>query len=139
MSYEYFLQACENQMPQGVPTQKIIEIFEPYIVSRNAELHYLDLEFDTLNHCSIYIDLNEPTTDYITISRPCGIEAMVRCMYEVMQLGYFVFYEPDGHGMIALLPETQAHLMEGMVESLGAPVIASNWEEFYYLWENNRD
>lgn len=139
MSYEYYLQACENQAPQEIPTHKIVEIFEPYIVSRNTEFNYLDLVFDDLNHCSVYVDLGDPTTNGITISRPCGTEAMVRCMYEVMRLGYFVFFEPDGHGMITLLPETEAHLLEGMVESLGTPAVASSWEEFYSLWENNRD
>ena len=74
MSYEYYLHACEDQGEQEVPTQRIVEIFEP-----------------------------------------------------------------DGHAPITLLPETEAHLMEGMVESLGTPVVASSWEEFYQLWENNRN
>jgi hypothetical protein len=136
MSYEYYLQACENQGPQEVPTQTVIEIFEPYIVRRDPTC--LDLEFDELNNCSIFMNSDAPTTSGMMISRPCGTEALVRCMYEVMRLGYFVFYEPDGHGMIALTSETQMHLIEGMVESLGVPVVASSWEDFYHLWENNR-
>lgn len=50
MSYEYYLQCYENQEPQDISTQKILEIFEPYIVRSDAT--YLDLEFDELNHCS---------------------------------------------------------------------------------------
>jgi hypothetical protein len=137
MSYEYYLQACENQKPQEVPTQKILDIFDRYVVRRDPD--YLDLEFDDQNHCTIYMKTNEAMTDGMMISRPCGAEAMVRCLYEVMQLGYFVFYEPDGHASIILLPETEAHLMEGMIESLGEPVIAASWEDFYNLWKNNRE
>jgi hypothetical protein len=137
MSYEYYLQACENQGPQEVPTQKVLKIFEPYIVKRDSTC--LDLEFDIQNHCTIYLDTDAPMTDGMMISRPCGAEALVRCLYEVMQLGYFVFYEPDGDAPITLLPETEAHLMEGMVESLGAPAVAASWEEFYKLWKKNRE
>jgi hypothetical protein len=92
-----------------------------------------------MNQCTVYLEADGPFIDNMMISRPCGTEALVRCIYEVMRLGFFVFFEPDGHRPITLLPETEGHLLEGMVESMGAPAVAGSWEEFYELWEHNRD
>jgi|SRR5579859_7502959 len=135
MSYEYYLQACEDQAPQLISTDNILAVFAPYTVRKAPT--FIDLAFDEMNHCTIYLDTNETATDGMMISRPCGTEAFVRCIYEVMLLGFFVFFEPDGHQPITLLAETEGHLMEGMVESLGSPAVASSWEEFYALWQHN--
>jgi hypothetical protein len=95
MSYEYYLQACEDQGPQQVLTEPILAIFAPFIVKRDAT--YIDLEFDEMNQCTVYLETDGSTIDGLMISMPCGAEALVRCIYEVMRLGFFVFFEPDGH------------------------------------------
>ena len=63
---------------------------------------------------------------------------MTRCLFEVMQLGNFVFYEPDGKHMIALSAETEEHLPDDMVEALGKPLVTEEWEAFREAYKHNR-
>lgn len=84
MAYEYFLQSSENKEPQQVSIDRVLAVFAPFIVKRDAT--YIDLEFDEMNRCTVYLEMGGPGTDSLMISRPCGVEALVRCIYEVMRL-----------------------------------------------------
>lgn len=137
MSYDYFMQAHVHGEAQEIPTEKFLRIFEKYISQKDD--NYIDLYFDELNSCTVYMDTGEPTNSGITINRPCADERLIRCLYAVMQLGNFVFYEPDGKHMIALSIETEQHLPEDMVETLGKPLVAEGWEAFLEAYTNNRE
>ena len=135
MSYEYYLQAHLNGDSQGVPTERILAIFKDYIVAKSDT--YIDLKFSEGNSCSIYLATEEPFNSGFMISRPCG-DKLGDCLYEVMLLGNFVFFEPDGTHMIIINPDVEVHLPEDMIESLGKPVVASDRETFLELYGNNR-
>jgi hypothetical protein len=135
MAYEYFLQAHLNGDPQGIPTECILTIFKDYIVTKDDT--FIDLEFNEGNSCSIYLDTEEPYNSGVMISRPCG-DKLGECLYEVMLLGNFVFFEPDGIHVIIINPDVEVHLPKDMIESLGKPVIASGREAFLELYANNR-
>jgi len=136
MSYEYFLQAHLLGEDQPIATAGIVQIFAPYITHR--EETFIDLEFDDRNQCTVYFDQESPTTSHITISRPCGDQRLGVCLYEIMQLGNFVFFEPDGKRPILLTQDAIEHMPPDMIESLGNPVIARNKEEFLEFYFNNR-
>jgi hypothetical protein len=136
MSYDYFLQACLNTNPHQIPTERILAIFEPYIVNKRPD--YLEVEFEQNNHCTIFMDTEAPGNDCINVHRPCGGEPFVRCLYEIMQLGHVVFFELDGIKAITLSSEMGKHLLDGMLDSMGPPVVASSWKEFRQLWQDNR-
>ncbi|TDX00632.1 hypothetical protein [Dinghuibacter silviterrae] len=136
MSYEYFLQAHVKGAPQGIPTERILEVFKDYIVAK--EETFIDLEFSEGNSCSIYLETEEPNNSGFMISRPCG-DKLGECLYAVMLLGNFVFFEPDGFQMIVVAPDVEAHLPEDMVASLGKPVVATDLKSFLELYANNRE
>lgn len=136
MSYEYFLQAHLHGQDQPIATARIVEVFAPYITQR--EETFIELEFDDSNSCTIYLDQESPTTSQITISRPCADQRLGACLYEVMQLGNFVFFEPDGTHPILLTQGSLEHIPSDMIDSLGDPVIARNKEEFLEFYFNNR-
>ena len=135
MSYEYYLQAHLNQEAEEIQTEKILSIFREYIKKRGE--NFIDIEFDDANSCTIYIDTDEPTASHLMVSRPCGGK-LGECIYQVMQLGNFVFFEPDGKSAIILTEETSNHLPEDMIEALGPPLIAGNKEAFLELYATNR-
>jgi len=135
MAYEYFLQAHLHGDPQGVQTERILAIFKDYIVTKSDTS--IDLEFNEGNSCSIYLDTEEPNNSGFMISRPCG-DKLGECLYEVMLLGNFVFFEPDGIHMIVVDPEVELHLPKDMIESLGKPVVAPDRETFLELYAKNR-
>jgi hypothetical protein len=135
MSYEYFLQAHLNCEPQEIPTEKILAIFEKYITEKGDS--HIDLEFDQENSCTIYIDTVESAVNGFMVSRPCSGK-LVECLYQVMSLGNFVFFEPDGKSPIVLTENAKHHLPGDMIEALGEPSIAGNWDKFLELYENNR-
>jgi len=136
MSYEYFLQAHLLGENQPIATDKIVQVFAPYIADRGES--FLDLAFDDSNQCTIYLDLESPTTSHLTISRPCGDPRLGECLYEVMQLGNFVFFEPDGRHPILLTQSAIENMPPDMIDSLGEPVVARNKNEFLEFYFNNR-
>ena len=71
------------------------------------------------------------------VSRPCGAK-LGECLYEVMLLGNFVFFEPDGKYMITVTPSVEVHLPTDMIETLGKQVITKSQEDFLKLYHNNR-
>jgi hypothetical protein len=135
MSYEYFIQAHLHQDSQKIPTESILSIFKRYIVAKDKT--YIDLHFDESNRCTIYLDTEEPDNSGFMVSRPCGVK-LGECLYEVMLLGNFVFFEPDGKYMITVAPSVEAHLPADMIETLGKPVVAKSQEDFLKLYHNNR-
>lgn len=135
MSYEYFVQAHLNQDFQEISTERILSVFKKHITRQDAT--YIDLTFDEINGCTIYIDTQEPTTSGFTVSRPCGSKQLGVYLYEVMLLGNFVFYEPDGKHPIIINPTTAAHLPPDMMETLGEPAVADSLDAFLELYFNN--
>jgi hypothetical protein len=137
MSYDYFLQAYLHKDDQEISTEKILRIFERFITKK--EDGCIEVQFDDKNSCTVYMETEKPFIDNITINRPCSGEEFPRCLYEIMQLGNFIFFEPDGNYPIILNPETEEHLPEDMVESLGKPKVADGLESFSQLLANARD
>lgn len=135
MSYEYFLQAHLHQEAQKIPTEKILSIFKRYIVAKDESS--IDLQFDESNSCTIYLDTEEPGNSGFMVSRPCEAE-LGECLYEVMLLGNFAFFEPDGKHIITVSPSVEAHLPKDMMETLGKPVVGESQEDFLKLYTNNR-
>jgi hypothetical protein len=136
MSYEYFLQAHLHQDSQRIPTESILSIFRDYTTSKDDT--YIELQFDEENTCTIYIDTNDETVDHFMVSRPCYCRQLGECLYKVMLLGNFVFFEPDGKQPIIINPATESHLPVDMSEALGKPVVAKSLDDFLELYFNNR-
>lgn len=135
MSYEYILQAHIHQESQDIPTEQILQVFNDYIVLK--EQTYIDIDFGEGDTCTIYIDTEMPYNNCVVISRPCEGK-LCEFVYKIMGLGNFVFYEPDGKHMIIINPAVSEHLHEDMIETLGEPVIATTFEAFRELYNNNR-
>lgn len=136
MSYEYFLQAHLNEDSQEIATTSILSIFEKYITAKGDT--YIDLQFEENESCTIYMKAGDATVSHLMISRPCGSIQLGKCLYQVMLLGNFVFFEPDGIQPILVTPVAASHLPAGMIESLGTPAIANGLDEFLELYFNNR-
>ncbi len=136
MSYEYYLQAHLEEDVQEIPTASILSIFENFIVAKDED--YISLEFEEGNSCDIYMNTTDPSISSFMVSRPCDSRQLGKCLYKVMLLGNFVFYEPDGKGPIIVSSATEAHLPADMIESLGKPAIAGSEEQFLELYFNNR-
>jgi hypothetical protein len=136
MSYEYFLQAHRNQESQEISTENILSIFKDHITQKDES--YIDLQFEDGNSCTIYMDTAGATVNSFMISRPGYSRQLGECLYQVMLLGNFVFFEPDGKQPLILNSTTEDHLPEGMTEALGKPAIAESLEEFLELYFNNR-
>lgn len=136
MSYEYFLQAHIRQNSQSIPTESILSIFRDYTTSKDDT--YIELQFDEENSCTIYIDTNDETVDHFMVSRPCYCRQLGECLYKVMLLGNFVFFEPDGKQPIIVNTETESHLPFNMCEVLGKPGVARSLDDFLELYFNNR-
>lgn len=136
MSYSYFLQAHLNQDAQEIPMSSILAIFRDHIAA--MEDNCIDLEFEEGNSCTIYVDTTQITTTGFTINRPCFDKRLGEYIYEVMQLGNFVFFEPDGKTPIITNPVVEEHLPPDMIETLGKPAIGRSKEHFLELYENNR-
>ena len=137
MSYDYYLQAHLNQDSQNISADSILKILEEY-VTRKGE-GFVDLQFDKDNSCTFYFEIDEPFTNSININRPCSGEEFMRCIYRIMQLGNFVFFEPDGKYSIILNEKIKTELPEDMIEGLGEPAVANDFEEFQQLLLNNRN
>ncbi|MCS3795888.1 hypothetical protein [Niastella sp. OAS944] len=136
MSYEYFLQAHLHQDSQEISTESILAIFSKYIIAKDET--YIDLQFDEENRCTIYIDTIDSTVSGFMVSRPCGSKQLGECLYNVMLLGNFVFFEPDGKQPILVNTAAESHLPEDMIEALGRPAVAKSMDEFLELYFNNR-
>ena len=136
MAYEYYLQAHHEKDSQAIPVESILSVFRDYIKEKDDSS--IDLQFDEENGCTIYFDTTATTTDSLMVSRPCGSRLLGECLYRVMLLGNFVFFEPDGKRPITLSADTEAHLPADMVNSLGKPAVARDREAFLTLFFNNR-
>jgi hypothetical protein len=136
MSYEYYIQAHIDQDGQEIPTVQVLSIFEPFIIEK--EDSYIELQFAEDEKCTIYLDTNSTTISHFMVSRPCGSKQLGECLYQVMLLGNFVFFEPDGKRPILVNSATEAHLPTDMMEVLGKPLVAKNLEDFLELYFNNR-
>jgi len=136
MSYSYFLQAHLHGGFQNVDTSKVLSIFEPYITEKSET--YIDVKFDEENQCTIYIDTNEPAVTNLSVNRPGGCKKLAECLYNVMLLGNFVFYEPDGKQPIVLSSATASHMPEDMIDVLGKPAVARSLDKFLELYFSNR-
>ncbi|MBW8684361.1 hypothetical protein [Chitinophaga rhizophila] len=135
MSYDYFLQAHLHSGSEMIATEKILAIFEIYVVAKDSS--YIDLRFDDDSTCTIYMDIDAPYNDGLVVNRPCSGQ-LAECLYQVMQLGNFVFFEPDGIHMIIIDAAVEQHLPEDMIDTLGKPVVADTFDSFLGLYNNNR-
>lgn len=135
MSYEYFLQAHLHREAQEVPTERILSIFSDYIIVKDKT--FIDVRFDESNSCTVFMDTEEAYNTGLMVSRPCG-GRLGDCFYAVMQLGNFVFYEPDGVHVIVVNAEVIAHMPEDMIAALGTPVVGETLDQFLELYNNNR-
>ena len=99
---------------------------------------FVDLAFEDVNHCMVYLDVDETVVSGMTINRPCQA-GLGECIYRIMRLGNFVFFEPDGKHMIMLDPAVEEHLPEDMIDGLGKPVVGADLADFLALYESNRD
>ncbi|WP_343693182.1 hypothetical protein [Chitinophaga sp.] len=135
MSYEYFLQAHLNQGAQEVPTERILSIFSDYIIVKDKT--FIDVRFDESNSCTVYMDTEEAYNTGLMVSRPCGGK-LGACLYAVMRLGNFVFYEPDGVHVLVVNAAVIPHLPEDMITALGMPVVGETLDKFLELYNNNR-
>jgi CRISPR/Cas system CMR-associated protein Cmr3 (group 5 of RAMP superfamily) len=64
-------------------------------------------------------------------------ESLLRCIYEVMQLGNFVYTRPGGKEQIVLLPEVIRHQADYM-EDYNITVVAATWKAFLELHDIGR-
>lgn len=135
MSYDFFWNAHLNGQPQQIPTGKFLAIFEKYIVNRDENA--VDLCFDDGESCVVYMNSLDAGFDGMMTSSCCH-EQFLQCMFELMQLGNFIFYEPDGKGSITTEPDIEKHLLPGMTESIGNVQVGADWQSFRHLIINNR-
>lgn len=135
MSYDYFLQAHIEGDDQVVMTSEVLRIFQPY-ASEIAD-NYVDLDFGDAGSCTIFMEVSSPFISGININCPCSAKELVDCLYDVMVLGNFVFFEPDGKNVIVLNKETIGHLPVGMTDSLGEAVVAESRDAFRQLYQVN--
>lgn len=136
MSHSYFLQAHLHGGFQDVDTSRVLSVFEPFITERSDT--YIDLEFDEQCQCTIYINTTDTSINSLSVNRPCSCKELAKCLFDVMLLGNFVFFEPDGKQPIVLNPVTESHMPEDMINVLGKPAVAKNLDEFWELYFNNR-
>jgi hypothetical protein len=135
MSYNYFISAFTNQESPQIATEKLLAIVDQYMVNRDENA--IDLIFGKDERCTLFINSFVPGFDGM-MTDACDHELFLRCLYDIMQLGNFVFYEPNGKAMIILSPEVEAHLPESMIETMGQPLVADDFESFKTLFYNNR-
>jgi hypothetical protein len=136
MSYDYFLQAHFQEEPQNIPTEAILAIFAPFTKEKGEE--FIDLEFGEGNSCTIYITTTDVAVSGFSVNRPCDSRQLGECLYRVMSLGNFVFFEPDGKQPIILDSAIEGHLPGDMVEALGKPAVAGSEEDFLAFYFNKR-
>ncbi|WP_127130306.1 hypothetical protein [Pseudoflavitalea rhizosphaerae] len=136
MAYEYYLQAYFNQEPQEIPVDFIIPLLAKYV--SNAGENFFDICFDPENRCTVFMDRNSKFIGNLTISRPCSGPDLCELIYQLMQTGNFIFFEPDGKYAIILSANIEAHLPPEMIETLGKPKTAVSKEHFFELLTNAR-
>lgn len=136
MSYDYFLQAFEEQEAQEIATEKVLTVFAPYVTEKADS--YVDLVFDADNRCTVYLSTAEPAVSGMMINRPCVGTAFAACLYQVMLTGNFVFFEPDGIQPLITAAATEGHMPADMITTLGKPALAWSLAEFIDLLDNNR-
>ena len=77
---------------------------------------------------TVYMDCLQDEVSGMMISRPVKSRFLDRIIYDIMRLGNFVLYAPDGEFPVVSDTETSLHLPEGMLESLGEPRTAESAE-----------
>jgi len=119
MSVTLFFQSHLHGENQEIPTQTIVEQFEPFITRRDE--FGFEVVYDAQNSSFVFIDLNLDFGSHFSINRPCTDRRLYVSIYNLMQLGNFVFFW--GGEAFYLLEGMQAHLPEDMQELLGGDLM----------------
>ena len=128
MGHSLHLQAHINGGSQEIPTKEVLACFSEFIAAQDDTAIYL--EFSEEDSCTIYLCTTGPSIDHLTVSRPCGDDRLPECLFQVMQLGNFVFFEPGADRFIIPDEAVIQHMPEGMAEALGTAWIATDLDSF---------
>lgn len=128
----FFFDLCafEDKEQQLVSTTDILHVFEKYtleILRDIVRLNFEDFHFATL----LMPAEREKQSGIMIVSKDIP-ESLVRCIYEVMQLGNFVYTRLDGNEQVVLSPEVVDHLPDDIKDS-NTTIVAATWEAFLAL------
>ena len=130
MATEWYLQAYENGKNQLISKDKITFLFGTEIIHKQSKSVDVALPDGDI---TIYIGDIEDVVSGLMISRPIKSMYLYKMVYEIMQLGNFIFYAPGGKFPILTNSNTINEVPIGMLETLGCPKIAHDFKEFVEL------
>lgn len=133
MSSEFYVQSFESGNEKLIDTKKVTEIIERRNFIKKDD--YYEVIFDNENSTIINISSSLNQLSSITVSRPCLDKELGNLLFEIMALDNFILYALEGHYPIVLYKKVISNLPEGMIETIGTPMIAKDKKEFNDLLE----
>ena len=133
LSSEFYVQLFESGNEKLIDTKKVTEIIERRNFIKKDD--YYEVIFDNENSTIINISSSLNQLSSITVSRPCLDKELGNLLFEIMALDNFILYAPEGHYPIVLYKKVISNLPEGMIETIGTPMIAKDKKEFNDLLE----
>lgn len=127
------MQLFESGNEKLIDTKKVTEIIERRNFIKKDD--YYEVIFDNENSTIINISSSLNQLSSITVSRPFLDKELGNLLFEIMALDNFILYAPEGHYPIVLYKKVISNLPEGMIETIGTPMIAKDKKEFNDLLE----
>lgn len=126
----FHLRAFENKGEQQVLTSDILRIFEKYTIETFRDM--VRLNFDEFNFGTLLIPTDQERQSFITMYSFDMPESLIRCIFQVMQLGNFVYTRSDDNKQVVLSPDVLRHKPDDWIV-YDTTTVAGTWEAFLQL------
>jgi hypothetical protein len=129
MSFDVFLNSCENGGNGSLRRQSIADAFEGALRFTKAECWEAD--FGDAGSCDLYVTLgaNPNLVTSFSVNRPIADVRLWDSLFRVMQLGHVVLYYPGCSKLLVASEETAKHLPSGMADALGGVAVVRSGQE----------
>ena len=121
MSIEYYIEGFLHESHKGIDINRVIHCFQPTI--EEAEDSFYTLNYDELNSCEMSLSIEQGEVTSICIHNPCDHERLDQDIIQLLRVGPYVLFAPDGNALIVGSEEIRKSVPADMVEELGQPIV----------------
>lgn len=124
MSTEWYVQGHRDGDADGIRLPEVLRIFG--LAEDDAINGVYLLSYEDGNSCDLTISVEDGLVTSLCIVRPCVHIRLSDSLHALLRAGPYVLYAPDGNAPVVARSDMEAHLPEGMVASLGKPVVVDH-------------
>jgi len=123
MSFDLFVGSFIGGESAPFPSDILYEAFRPYIARTERNCYVLRFGPTELDTCSLYVDTANAEISDFSINSPLADERLFEAVFTVLKVPGLAMQLPGECPPLVASSETEEHLPQDMIASLGKPIL----------------